>query len=228
MDFDEVRVLPVYQHMYEDKRERGQAPFHHRVEMCKLCFGGIPGVVVSEAERTCFENKQSGTVEDDANIQIVRIGTADLLDMLTVNEQDVDFTWAIGEDAFVDMAGGKWRRAEDIFEMVGHRLVVFRRSSSSEDDGEKLSSNKEAERMLWEGVRRWSRNASLPCDNCNDKLLSQTINVTQIPTLTGVSSSTARVTADETVLSEMLSSEVLEYIRRNRMYAFSVDEDNTG
>jgi hypothetical protein len=65
--FDEVRILPVYRHMYSTKRNN-QTPFHHRVHMCKLNFENDVNddnvdssshkeavVVVSEAERICFE-----------------------------------------------------------------------------------------------------------------------------------------------------------------------------
>ncbi len=62
--FDEVRVLPVYRHMYSTKRNN-QTPFHHRVHMCKLVFENdfdvdsgsnkVAVVVVSEAERICYE-----------------------------------------------------------------------------------------------------------------------------------------------------------------------------
>ena len=57
----------------------------------------------------------------------LRIGTADLLDMLTKNEPVVDFTIALGADTFIDLASGKWRRTEDVFRMVGYRMVVFSR-----------------------------------------------------------------------------------------------------
>lgn len=33
---DEVWILPVYQHIYSTKRQL--APFHHRVNMCKLAI----------------------------------------------------------------------------------------------------------------------------------------------------------------------------------------------
>ena len=60
LSFDEVRILPVYRHMYSNKRNN-QMPFHHRVQLCKLLFengnnnSNNNKVVVSEAERICFE-----------------------------------------------------------------------------------------------------------------------------------------------------------------------------
>ena len=49
----------VVAHPRKGKRGR-QAPFLSRVEMCRLLFRDVPGVVVSEAERTCFERAAEG------------------------------------------------------------------------------------------------------------------------------------------------------------------------
>ena len=135
----------------------------------------------------------------------LRIGTADLLDMLTKNEPVVDFTIALGADTFIDLASGKWRRTEDVFRMVGYRMVVF----SRRDD--KNSTSAEKEQLLQESIAKW-------------QLINSTqssIRVIEIPTLTCVSSSVVRKSTDETVLKEMLSSCVLEYIQQRQMYAFS-------
>ena len=59
LNFDEVRVLPVYRHMFGSKRGR-QAPFQDRVAMCRLLVKGIPNATVSEIERRCFEEKAQG------------------------------------------------------------------------------------------------------------------------------------------------------------------------
>ena len=136
----------------------------------------------------------------------LRIGTADLLDMLTKNEPVVDFTIALGADTFIDLASGKWRRTEDVFRMVGYRMVVF---SRRDDNNNSISAEKE--QLLQESIAKW-------------QLINSTqssIRVIQIPTLTGVSSSTVRKSTDETALKEMLSSCVLEYIQQRQMYAFS-------
>ena len=45
------------------------------------------------------------------------------------------------------------------------------------------------------------------------------IRTIRIPTLSDVSSSAARGTSDLRVLRSMLSSDVLEYVRQNRMYS---------
>lgn len=54
--FDEIRVLPVYNHMLTSKRGK-QIAFDHRVNMCRISFGDIPKVVISKAECDCCEQK---------------------------------------------------------------------------------------------------------------------------------------------------------------------------
>jgi len=57
--FDQIRVLPVYTHMFSSKRGK-QAPFLSRIQMCQLLLKDIPNVLVSEAERICFEKASDG------------------------------------------------------------------------------------------------------------------------------------------------------------------------
>ncbi|KAL7543255.1 hypothetical protein ACHAXR_012561 [Thalassiosira sp. AJA248-18] len=208
MDFDEVRILPVYSHMFGNKRGK-QAPFQMRVEMCRLLFKDIPKVLVSEAERICFEKTSEG-IEEDQKASL-RIGTAELLDMLKSDEPDAEFTLALGADTFIDLASGKWRRTEDVFKLVGYRMVVFRRLLEGHASESKPS---EKDQLLQESVAKW-------------QLINSTqssIRVIQIPTLSNVSSSAVRKTTNESILKEMLSSEVLGYIKQNRMYSLCKQE----
>ena len=254
-DFDEVRVLPVYKHMFQNKRERGQAPFHQRMEMCELCFADVPNVVVSDAERMCFERyrtkKEDEGLENDNPTTTTTtttpsrmVGTADILDMLIENEPDVDFTWAIGEDAFIDLASGKWKRAEDIFRLLGHRIIVFRRSihynnNAVDEDGIKElptndnnNDNNETEQILRDCVTKWTLhrpiggtaglNGEAGLTSSSSSSSSSSIKLVHVPTLSSnVSSSAARATSDETILNTMLSNNVLDYIRHHCMYSFS-------
>ena len=52
--FHEIRILPVYSHMYNEKRGM-QASYEERLEMCRLAFHEIPKVTVSDDEERCFE-----------------------------------------------------------------------------------------------------------------------------------------------------------------------------
>jgi nicotinic acid mononucleotide adenylyltransferase len=57
--FDEIRVLPVYQHMFSAKRNQ-LLEYHHRIRMCELAFSGIAQVRVSMAEQVSFEKMAEG------------------------------------------------------------------------------------------------------------------------------------------------------------------------
>ena len=145
---------------------------------------------------------------DDEQKTSLRIGTADLLDMLTQNEPTIDFTIALGADTFIDLASGKWRRTEDVFRLVGYRIVVFQRKEEEESSN---NSTIEKNKRLQESIAKW-------------QLINSTqssIKVVDIPTLTEVSSSAVRRSSDVTALKIMLSSEVLEYIQDKQMYALS-------
>lgn len=148
-------------------------------------------------------------LRDDEQKASIRIGTADILEMLISNEPDADFTLALGADTFIDLASGKWRRTEDVFKLVGYRMVVFRRLI--EENDVQISEDAGKDELLQQSVAKW-------------QLVDATqssIRIIQIPILSNVSSSAVRRTTDETVLREMLSSEVLEYVKRNQMYALS-------
>ena len=145
---------------------------------------------------------------DDEQKTSLRIGTAELLDMLTQNEPTIDFTIALGADTFIDLASGKWRRTEDVFRLVGYRIVVFQRKEEEESSN---NSTIEKNKRLQESIAKW-------------QLINSTqssIRVIDIPTLTEVSSSAVRRSTDEKALKIMLSSEVLEYIQDKQMYALS-------
>ena len=57
--FDEIRVIPVYRHMYNSKRGN-QTSYNDRLEMCRLAFEGIDRVTVSDCERRCFDLAAKG------------------------------------------------------------------------------------------------------------------------------------------------------------------------
>ena len=167
--------------------------------------------------------------EDDEQKPCIRIGTADLLDMLTTNEPNVDFTLALGSDTFIDLASGKWKRTEDVFKLLGHRLVVFRRKRRRREvlghDGN--NHNERAAPMTEEDAGVLYENEKLIQDLIakwqiiNPSTQSSSIKLVCIPTLTNVSSSAVRQSTDEQVLRDMVSQSVLDYIIEHKLYAFS-------
>ena len=137
------------------------------------------------------------------------MGTADLLNMLTTNEPDVDFILALGTDTFIDLAGGKWRRTEEVFKLIGHRMIVFRRQTNGNDCNEK-------EEIIQQCIAKW-------------QLLHESkssIQLGSIPSLSDVSSSAVRCTKDEALLGNLVCKPVLEYIKQNKLYAFADDADD--
>jgi len=172
-------------------------------ETIRLCFSKL----IFSFIRLLTQYNSTIYQRDDEQKTLLRIGTAELLDMLTQNEPTVDFTLALGADTFIDLASGKWRRTEDVFKLVGYRMVVFQRKDEDSISNSIVEKNK----LLQESIAKW-------------QLINSTqssIRVIDIPTLTEVSSSAVRRSTDETALKKMLSSEVLEYIQDKQMYALS-------
>ena len=138
--------------------------------------------------------------------------------MLINDEPNVEFTLALGADTFIDLVNGKWRRSEDVLKLVDYRIVVFRRLS------EEGSSSSSEEIKQQDAVKECIAKLQLRVDSTKT---STAITVTQIPSATkreigvSVSSSAARNTTDETVLREILSADVLDYVKERKMYAFS-------
>lgn len=142
--------------------------------------------------------------------------------MLINDEPDVEFTLALGADTFIDLVNGKWRRSEDVLQLVGYRIVVFRRLS---EEGS-ASSSSEEELKQQDAVKECIAKLQQRVDSTTTTTTTA-ITVTQIPSTTkteigvSVSSSAARNTTDEKVLREILSADVLDYVRERKMYAFS-------
>lgn len=138
----------------------------------------------------------------------IRVGTADLLAMLISNEPEVNFTLALGADTFIDLANGKWRRGDEVIQLVGHRMVVFRRQSDTNDRVEK-------EDQIQQCIAKW-------------QILNETkssIQLITVPSLNDTSSSIVRSTMNESVLSKYVTRPILEYIKQNKLYAFADTTD---
>lgn len=175
--------------------------------MCKLLVKDTAHVTVSEIERRCFEEKATGLVDDHQKSSI-RVGTADILDKLTAEEPNVDFTWALGADTFIDLASGKWRRTEDIFRMVGYRMIVFRRKEGEQQEKDTQSSA--TQDLINESVAKLQ---------LVDEAESS-IQVVNVDALTSASSSAVRRTTNESDLKVLLTRDVLDYVKQHALYSF--------
>lgn len=129
--YDEIWLLPVYQHIYSSKRQL--APFEHRVEMCRLALEALKNdgddgtqLKVVEEEREMFEfmAAKRGNPED------LRLGSIDLLDYLLDKHEDTNFTLLLGGDTYADLLAGKWKRGNELMQLV-KLLVVDRKGTDS-------------------------------------------------------------------------------------------------
>lgn len=62
----------------------------------------------------------------------MRVGTADLLDMLKLEEPDSEFTFCMGADTFIDLTDWKWKRSRDVLRLLEGRIIVFQRPGGDE------------------------------------------------------------------------------------------------
>jgi len=189
----------------------------------------------------------SDDTRDADQKSIINIGTADLLDMLTTDEPNVDFTLALGSDTFIDVASGRWKRTEDVFKLVGHRMVVFRRKKRRSvvgGNGGATTSAEETNNGYAAAATSAAADISMVEKNTtyeDDELLqdlitkwqiinptthSTSIHVVCIPTtLTDVSSSAVRQCTNLQELKEMVSQSVIDYVVEHKLYAFSEHQE---
>lgn len=112
--FDEIWILPVYQHMYSSKRNL--APYDHRMEMCRLAF--VPesstscAVKVMTTEKEAYEAEASKRGTD---VSTVRVGTIDVIKFIKSQYSPgkaPDLSLVLGSDTFTDIMSGKWKDSQ--------------------------------------------------------------------------------------------------------------------
>ena len=132
----------------------------------------------------------------DEDIHCLRVGTADLLDMVLEQEPDTDFTFCLGSDTFVDLTNWKWKRSHDVLSLLEGRILVIDRPNGT-----------------LEGLQE-------RIQEINEKQ-SANIRLLRVPTLGAVSSTMIRSCRDEEVLERLLAPELLAYIKEKKMYSFA-------
>ena len=146
----------------------------------------------------------------------VRVGTADLLDMLLDEEPNASFSFALGADTFMDLTTFKWRRSHDVLDLVGGRLmVIYRQTESAESRYCEKDLQKRID-MVNKERRHEARGhgeGAAPSAGGPAMLLQ--------PDLQAISSSLARSTTDEAQLELLLEPKVLQYIKEKGFYAFA-------
>jgi predicted GNAT family N-acyltransferase/nicotinic acid mononucleotide adenylyltransferase len=216
--FDEIWILPVYQHTFSSKRNK-LLGYNHRVTMCQIAFGDDDSdgnitktkkVIVSRAEQRSWE-RLVRNIQSEEERQSLRVGTADLLDMLIEEEGQkpsksyesrVEFSFCLGADTFMDLTSWKWKRSKDVMRLLDGRLIVIHRKGTSN------------ETELQERVQHINAN-----ENGQVMFL-------YVPTLQDISSSMARQITNEDELRKIVPPKVVDYIVSNKLYGFEDDSQN--
>lgn len=106
--FDEVWILPVYQHMFSTKR--AMESFHHRVAMCNLCMPGASRpdckVHVKEIEKYAAEHYE------EKEGSAFRVGTVDILDYILSSWPGLRLNLVLGTDTYQDLMARKWKQSD--------------------------------------------------------------------------------------------------------------------
>ena len=106
--FDEVWVLPVFQHMYSTKSS--MVAYEHRIEMCKISMEdlsreGCP-VRVMTIERDAAEHYQQTESKE------YRVGTVDVLEFILSHCPEIKPHLVLGTDTYKDLIAGKWKQSD--------------------------------------------------------------------------------------------------------------------
>jgi nicotinic acid mononucleotide adenylyltransferase len=163
--------------------------------MCRIAFGDINKVTVSDAEKKSFERMAKTLSEGEK--EKLRAGTADLLEMLREEEPDADFSFCLGADTFLDLTSFKWKRSREVLQLLEGRLVVLSRRGTNFD------------------IRKLVYKVN-ELDGMKAMLI-------EVPTLTDISSSLIRSCAEEEILKQSLQMGVLDYIKENKLYSYASD-----
>lgn len=265
--FDEVRVLPVYRHSFASKRGM-LLGFDHRVAMCELAMEGILSstggplmlppadmdatrkdigleagvstkVVVSRAEEDSFRRMLvTSRAETDEEKALLRVGTADLLEMLMEDENaqeesnddddagaspKTEFSFCLGADTFMDLTDWKWKRSKDVLRLLEGRLVVVNRKQEG-------ASNNDEKKQQEEDNPSEPTPADLLRERIEDTnatpLANGEIFLLDIPSLGDVSSSKIRNAGDKELVKHILSPKVLDYVIANNFYGFGTEKED--
>ncbi|CAK4667764.1 hypothetical protein LEN26_006451 [Aphanomyces euteiches] len=123
-EFDQVWVLPVYQHIYSSKQHLES--FDHRFAMLEIARKAIPHgdrVRIQTTEKDVWMKALEDKSVDPSSI---RIGTVDIVAHLQATYPDIKFSMLLGADTFMDLLKGKWKGGLQLLDMLS--LVVLPRA----------------------------------------------------------------------------------------------------
>ena len=186
-------------------------------------------VIVSRAEEDSFNricsllssssnNKDGGMINEEEKSNL-RVGTADLLEMLITQQQQqqqqqqqggnnnngeeevqvrvhhasTEFSFCLGADTFMDLTDWKWKRSKDVLKLLNGRLVVVNRKQHNQQQHQQQQQeegNKNNQQQQ-EQEQKLMLLLRQRIDYINTSLNGQVI-LLDVPTLGNVSSSMAR------------------------------------
>jgi len=183
-----------------------------------------------------FQIKDKASRHSPQEMDKVRVGTADLLDVLTEKEPMTDFSFALGTDTFMDLSSWKWRRSKDIFRFLqGRFLVLYRKQRRHQQESPNNHNATEiTEEEVLERIRKvnqeynhhWhherKEDSDTDADTDTDADAVGPTRLLRIPELSDVSSTQVRACTKVEDLEGLLVPEVLKYIVDNQLYGFSM------
>ena len=103
--FDEIWIIPVYQHIYSSKKNLEL--YHHRFAMCEKCFNvsSKTNIKVLKTEKELFHKFQQLRVEE-------RVGTIDVLEELQSTHPNNQYYLVLGSDTYNDLMLKKWKKSD--------------------------------------------------------------------------------------------------------------------
>lgn len=110
--FDEIWILPVYQHIFNSKRI--MEPYEHRINMCNLCVEEINNDIDIETTTkirvlTLEKIVNEYHLQSDENY---RVGTIDVLEYVNKKYENLQINLVLGLDTFNDYSSMKWKQAD--------------------------------------------------------------------------------------------------------------------
>ncbi|VEU33843.1 unnamed protein product [Pseudo-nitzschia multistriata] len=168
------------------------------------------------------------TMTDEEKASL-RVGTADLLEMLIKQEKEkndhntTEFSFCLGADTFMDLTDWKWKRSKDVLKLLGGRLVVVNRKQQRKAapiiDGNRRQLQKPEEKTTEESLKERVNRLN------STQLANGEILVLDLPNLDDVSSSKVRNCRDKDVAKKLIPNKVLDYIVSHNLYGFGDEDD---
>lgn len=113
---DEVWVLPVYRHLFLDKRD--MPAFEHRFAMARIAFQSEMPDIARRVRVLDVERRLGEAQAVKVGLPAPRVGTIDVVRTLMQEHPEVRLALLLGADTYQDLKEGKWKSAEELLGLV--------------------------------------------------------------------------------------------------------------